>query len=397
MPFSELLVLELASVLAGPSVGQFLAEFGAEVVKIENAAAEGDVTRRWALPEEDASAERPAYFAAANWGKRSIALDLTREEGRRVLHDLARQADIAVASYKPGDAERLGADARTLCALNPRLIHASIVGYGEDDPRAGYDAVVQAEAGFTFMNGEAGGPPTKLPVALIDVLAAHQLKEAILVALLRRERTGEGAALSVSLLQAGVAALVNQATNYLVAGHVPQRLGSEHPNIAPYGTAFGTADGTEVVLAVGTDRQFAALCEVLGVPELASAPQFATNHKRVRNRLYLAHLLRERIGTWRRAELLRALAARHIPAGAVNDMAAVFEQPAARALVLEDAGSGLAGLRHVAFRLGGEPPPLAPPPRYAEHTRAVLADRLGYPPEDIERLTRSGAAVARDP
>ena len=391
-PFDDLVVLELASVLAGPSVGQFFAELGATVLKIENPATRGDVTRRWKLPAEDAGSDRSAYFAAANWGKRSLAVDLTSDDGQRVLHDLARTADVVVASYKPGGAERLGADADTLCSLNPRLIYAHVVGYDADDPRAGYDAVIQAESGFTAMNGEAGGPPLKMPVALIDVLAAHQLKEAVLVRLLERERTGEGGRVTVSLLQSGVAALVNQATNWLTAGHVPQRLGSEHPNIAPYGTIFPTADGESVVLAVGTDRQFAALCEALGLDDLAASPRFATNQQRVRHRVFLNHLLGERIAECERGALLGALAARGVPAGAVHDLPAVFAQPAAQAMVVEDDASAQVGVRHVAFRSGdAAPPPLAPPPRYGADTRAVLSERLGYASDEVERLIRTGA------
>jgi crotonobetainyl-CoA:carnitine CoA-transferase CaiB-like acyl-CoA transferase len=390
-PFDGLVVLELASVLAGPSVGQFFAELGATVLKVENPATGGDVTRRWKLPSEDAGADRSAYFAAANWGKQSLALDLTAPDGRAVLHDLARQADVVVASYKPGDAERLGADAGTLGALNPRLIYAHVVGY-PDSPRAGYDAVVQAESGFTAMNGEAGGPPVKMPVALIDVLAAHQLKEAVLIRLLERERTGRGGTATVSLLQSGVAALVNQATNWLTAGHVPQRMGSEHPNIAPYGTVFLTADGRSVVLAVGTDRQFAALCDVLGLGEIGASPRFATNQQRVRHRAFLNHLLGERVATFERDALLDALAERNVPAGAVNDLPAVFAQPAAEDMVVS--GDGVAGVRHVAFRLDDDArAPLAPPPPFAAHTRAVLTERLGYAADRVERLFRSGAVA----
>jgi crotonobetainyl-CoA:carnitine CoA-transferase CaiB-like acyl-CoA transferase len=389
--FDDLVVLELASVLAGPSVGQFFAELGATVLKVENPATEGDVTRRWKLPSEDPDTDRSAYFAAANWGKQSLAIDLTTDDGQRVLHDLARHADVVVASYKPGDTERLGADSATLCALNPRLIYAHVVGYDADDPRAGYDAVIQAESGFTAMNGEADAPPLKMPVALIDVLAAHQLKEAVLVRLLERERTGRGGPITVSLLQSGVAALVNQATNWLTAGHVPQRMGSEHPNIAPYGTVFPTADGDAVVLAVGTDRQFAALCEVLGLDDLAASPQFATNQKRVRHRPFLNHLLGERIAQRARDELLVALATRNVPAGAVNDLPAVFAQPAARAMVVRDEAGAQAGVRHVAFRLDdGEPSPVPAPPSYAAHTRGILTGRLGYSSDEVDRLLRSG-------
>jgi crotonobetainyl-CoA:carnitine CoA-transferase CaiB-like acyl-CoA transferase len=389
-PFADLVVVELASVLAGPSVGQFFAELGATVFKVENPATAGDVTRRWKLPSEPPSDDRSAYFAAANWGKQSLALDLTTPDGPRILHDLARRADIVVASYKPGDAERLGADAATLCALNSRLIYAHIVGYPDSD-RAGYDAVIQAESGFTFMNGAADGPPVKMPVALVDVLAAHQVKEAVLVRLWERERTGRGDSVTVSLFESAVAALANQATNWLTAGRAPQRLGSDHPNIAPYGTLFPTVDGEAVVLAVGTDRQFAALCDVLGLGEIAAAPSFATNQQRVRNRGFLNHLLAERIAEHRRDALLAALAERGIPAGAVNDLPAVFAHPAAEDMVVRDEASALAGVRHVAFRSDEDArPALTPPPRYAAHTREILTAYLGYSHGEVERLVDAG-------
>ena len=389
-PFADLVVVELASVLAGPSVGQFFAELGATVLKVENPATGGDVTRRWKLPSENADDDRSAYFTAANWGKRSLALDLRARDGQRVLHDLARRADLVVASYKPGDAKRLGADAATLRALNDRLIYAHIVGY-PDSERAGYDAVLQAETGFTFMNGAANGPPVKMPVALIDVLAAHQVKEAVLVRLWERERTGRGGTVTVSLFESGLAALVNQATNWLTASHAPQRMGSDHPNIAPYGTLFTTADGHAVVLAVGTNRQFTALCDVLRLGELAEAPRFATNSQRVRNRPFLNHLLAERIADFQRDELLAELAARHIPAGAVNDLPTVFAQATAQAAVVRDADGDLAAVRHVAFRTDGESPePIDPPPHYGAHTRVILTEHLGYTDDEVARLVRDG-------
>jgi len=371
LPLAGLRVLELAGVLAGPSVGQFCAELGADVIKVENAAAGGDVTRRWKLPEEDPEADRSAYFAAVNWGKRAVALDLRDPGGRATLHALAADADVAITAYKPGDAKALGADAETLRALNPRLIVLRLVGYGEDDTRPGYDAVIQAEAGFTHMNGDAAGPPTKLPVALMDVLAGHHLKEGLLLALLRRERTGEGGTVTVSLFGAAVASLANQAANYLTAGHVPGRTGSDHPNIAPYGTPFETASGA-VVLAVGTDAQFRALCEALGLPTLPDAPAFRTNQQRVRNRPFLHALLADAIRTWERDALLTALAERNVPAGAVRDLRAVFRQREAQVLVLRDEATGLAAVRTVAFTLdGAAPPPLAPPPPYDPAARAA--------------------------
>ncbi|MDX5435772.1 MAG: CoA transferase, partial [Pontibacter sp.] len=208
--FKDMLVLELASVLAGPSVGQFFAELGAQVLKVENAATHGDVTRSWKLGSEPADTDTPAYFCAANWGKSSLALNLAEPEQLQQLYTYVKRADVVIASYKPGDAEKLKVDYKTLQDLNPRLIYGHITGYGTHDSRAGYDAVVQAESGFMYLNGEPEGPPVKMPVALMDVLTAHQLKEGLLVALLHRERTGLGQLVQVSLLQAAVSALANQ-------------------------------------------------------------------------------------------------------------------------------------------------------------------------------------------
>ncbi|MGB3542990.1 CaiB/BaiF CoA transferase family protein, partial [Rubrivirga sp.] len=288
---SELLVVELAGVLAGPSVGMFFAEHGARVVKVEPP--HGDVTRRWHLPSEDPSDSRPAYFCAVNWGKESVVLDLKTTDGRRALHRLVARADIVISAFRPGAAPALESDAETLRAVNPHVIVLEVDGYGIEDERAGYDAVVQAESGFMALNGQADGPPTKMPVALVDVLAGHQLKEAALVALLERERTGLGTTARVSLLGAAVSSLANQASNWLTAGARPRRKGSAHPNIAPYGRPYPTAGG-DVVLAVGTDRQFAALCEALG---LEGEPAWTTNAGRVRDRAALDRVLEAALAT----------------------------------------------------------------------------------------------------
>ena len=250
-PLQGLKVLELASVLAGPSVGMFFAELGATVYKIENVTTHGDVTRKWKLPKEDADTDISGYFSSVNWGKSSFAVDLCREEGLNIIYELAAQCDIVLVSYKPGDAEKLRVDYPTLKRYNEKLIYSHITGYGLQNPRAGFDAIIQAESGFTFMNGQPDGPPTKMPVALMDVLAAHHLKEAILLALYYREKTGKGQYIEASLFKAGVSSLANQATNWLVGRAIPQRMGSDHPNIVPYGTIFKTADGKEIVLAHG--------------------------------------------------------------------------------------------------------------------------------------------------
>ncbi|MEO1478650.1 MAG: CaiB/BaiF CoA-transferase family protein, partial [Bacteroidota bacterium] len=267
---------------------------------------------------------------------------------------------------------------------------ASISGYGPDNPRAGYDAVVQAESGWMFMNGAPDGPATKLPVALVDVLAAHQLKQAILVALLQRERTGEGTAVHVALLDAAVSALVNQASNWLTAGHSPQRMGSAHPNIAPYGSLFRTADGHDLLLAVGTDRQFAHLCAVLGLDALPDDPRFATNAARVRHRVALEAQLAPPILTHERDDLLADLHALHVPAGGVRSLPEVFAEPGPQAQVVR--ADGLAAVRQAAFRMeGAATKDLAPPPAYASDTASVLRDRLGLDAPETARLAEVGA------
>lgn len=389
--FDDLLVLELASVLAGPSVGQFFAELGATVIKVENPRTNGDVTRRWTAPSAEATDDdRSAYFCCCNHGKQSIALDLSTEDGQDLLHELTREADVVLASYRPGTAEALGADYETLSAVNPDLIYGHVTGYGPERNRAGYDAVLQAESGFMHMNGSPEGPPTKLPVALMDVLAAHQLKEGLLVALLRRERGGDGAYVPVSLVQAAVSGLANQATNWLVAGYSPQRMGSAHPNIAPYGTPYETGDGPPLVLAVGTDRQFAALCDVIDRPTLADDPRFATNAQRAKHREALTRVLEDRFAHFKTEALLDALHDRNVPAGVVRDVPAVFDQPMAQKMVL-DPGEGPAGLRQTAFpHPDDDAPSLAPPPHYAQHTTAILRERLGYSSERIKTFQDAG-------
>jgi len=391
-PLAGLRVLELASVLAGPSVGQFLAELGADVVKVENRKTKGDVTRTWKL-KGDSSDGPTAYFSCCNLGKRSIALDASGQQGRELCRRLAAASDVVLASYKPGDAEKLGLDAAKLRAENPRLVYAQITGYGLQDPRVGYDALIQAEAGFTFMNGSPGeaGRPTKMPVALVDLLAAHQLKEAIMLALLRRERSGEGAHVHVSLMSAAVASLANQATGYLIAGAIPQRMGSDHPSICPYGTDFLDKDGHPLVLAVGSDAQFRTLCEVLDCSELAEDSRFARNVDRVAHRQELVQLLAQRIAQRCRDDILEQLKLKKVPAGAIADMATVFEAPQAEALVVRNSQSQAMGLRQVAW-LGDDATAAEPrkPPGFGEHTAEVLEEVLQLDGAAIQKLVDDG-------
>ncbi len=369
----DIKVLELASVLAGPSVGQFFAELGAEVIKVENSKTQGDVTRSWKSAGEQTD-DRSAYFCAVNWGKKSIALDLTSEQGKHVVQQLAAQSDIVIASYKPGDAEKLGVAYEQLKVHNPQLIYGQISGYGSNDPRVGYDAVIQAEAGFMFMNGEPGGPSLKMPVALIDVLAGHQLKEALLLALLNRARKGEGCRVEVSLLQTALASLANQGSNYLVAGKVPQKQGSTHPNIAPYGDLFTTQDGKEILLAVGNDKQFHDLCAILGVLSLATQSAYATNQSRVQHREQLFHALHARIGTLHSSALMPQLHKQKIPAGIIQNIQQAFEMPQALPLLVH--GDGLKGVKTFVAEFNTAETGhvhLSPPPHLGEHNSEILA------------------------
>jgi crotonobetainyl-CoA:carnitine CoA-transferase CaiB-like acyl-CoA transferase len=408
-------VIELANVLAGPTVCQFLAELGAEVIKIENTTTQGDVTRTWRLENDPDDSSVTAYFSCCNLGKQSVALDLRDSRGLAAVHAMVQNADVVVASYKPGDAEKLKVDYQTLSRLNPSLVYAQITGYGLDDARAGYDAVIQAESGFQFMNGEAApAPPTKMPVALMDLLAAHQLKEGILASMWQRERDGSGNFVSVSLMGAGVSALANQATGYLKAEAIPQRIGSDHPSICPYGTVFECGDGGLITLAVGSDKQFANLCDVLGCPDVARDERYQTNPARVQHRENCKMMMREMILKVDRPTLLKELRANSVPAGGVNNMADVFAQKQAEDLVVRDEHGAPLGVRQVAFvnnssggsgnsgsggSSGGSSGEsitsvsLLPPPEYAEHTKEVLMQYLDE--REVEELIEEGVVEQR--
>jgi crotonobetainyl-CoA:carnitine CoA-transferase CaiB-like acyl-CoA transferase len=369
--FTRLKVLELASVLAGPSVGQFFAELGAEVIKVENPHTGGDVTRSWRTAGEQTD-DRSAYFCSCNWGKKSVLLDLTSATERQRVIQLAHQSDIVIASYKPGDAEKLGVGYEQIRQHHPSVIYGMITGYGPDDPRVGYDAVIQAESGFMDLNGEASGPPTKMPVALIDVLAAHQLKEGLLLALLKRERTGIGGFVEVSLMETALSSLANQATNWLVGGQVPARQGSAHPNIAPYGDTFKTSDGKLLLLAVGSDRQFENLLKVLGQnPSDTEWRSFKTNPERVKRREALTSHLTRAVAGFSGEFLANELNKHKIPGGLVRNVKEALSDPLL--LPIQLSHEGLTGMRGFVAAGLQRPAQIAPPPHLGEHTDEVLA------------------------
>jgi crotonobetainyl-CoA:carnitine CoA-transferase CaiB-like acyl-CoA transferase len=333
--FKDLKVVELAGVLAGPSAGYFFAELGATVVKIENPKTNGDVTRSWKLKGEDAKAKTSAYFWSINGLKEFVSLDITQEKDLQKLYALIKEADIVISNYKKGDDKKLKVDYPTLSKLKPDLIYASINGFGSDSPRTAYDLILQAESGFMFMNGEANSVPTKMPVALIDLLAGHQLKEAILIALIKKLKDKKGSHITVSLFDSAVASLANQATNWLIGNHLPVASGSLHPNIAPYGELFLTKDKQYITFAIGSNKQFESLCSVINNNSLPKDPKFSTNQNRVKNRSELYSILNNHISKFQFKELLKTCEKNEIPMGKIRNMKEVFELPEAKLLLRE--------------------------------------------------------------
>ena len=329
-------VLDLSRVLAGPWASQLLADLGADVLKVERPGA-GDDTRGWGPPwiEGEGGERLSAYFSSANRGKASLALDIADPGGAALVRRLANVADVYIENFKVGGLARYGLDPAALRAANPRLVTCSITGFGQDGPyagRAGYDFIIQGMGGFMSITGrpdeEPGGGPMKAGVALTDILTGLYASNAILAALARRARTGEGAAIDVALFDVQAAVLANQAANFLVTGSAPRRLGNAHPNIVPY-QSFAVADG-EITIAVGNDAQFRRLARILGEPGWGEDPRFATNAARVDNRAALvpaiARVMLDRPG----ADWLAQFEAAGIPAGPINDLAALFADPQIR-------------------------------------------------------------------
>ncbi|WJS86668.1 CoA transferase [Paracoccus sp. TOH] len=349
-PLKGLRVVELARILAGPWIGQTLADLGAEVIKVE--APEGDDTRRWGppfieRPRPDGSTETvAAYFHAANRGKTSVICDFNDPADLERLKRLIDEADVLVENFKLSGLRKFGLDHASLSARNPRLVYASITGFGQDGPRAaqpGYDFLVQGMSGIMDLTGEPAGEPQKVGVAWIDIFTGLYGVIAVQAALAERERSGLGQHLDLSLLDCGVAVLANQATNYLLGGAVPHRLGNAHPNIVPY-QLFPALDG-HLIIACGNDRQFAALCRVLALADLARDPDYATNPARVANRARLVPLLVQATRRFTRSALITALEAAGVPAGPVNDVAEALAEPQVRARGLQIAPEGIPGLR----------------------------------------------------
>ncbi|MFV3076340.1 CaiB/BaiF CoA transferase family protein [Niveispirillum fermenti] len=399
-------VLDLSRVLAGPWCTQILADFGADVIKVE-APGVGDDTRSWGPPDLPAEpgwdgAGESAYYLSCNRNKRSLAVNLATAEGQALIRRLAAGADILVENFKVGGLGKYGLDYASLSAINPRLVYCSITGFGQTGPyadRPGYDFVAQAMGGMMSITGEKDGPPIKPGVALADVSTGLYAAVSIMMALRHAERTGEGQHIDCSLLDTQITMLANQALSYLVGGKAPGRLGNAHPTVVPY-RVFDAADGP-IVVAVGNNGQYAALCAVLGVPELAIDPRFDTNARRVVNRAALEPMLQEIIARHKVADLMAQFPARGVPAGPVNDIGQVFQDPfvQARGTVHHFQRADGVDVPSVAYpsRLSATPARFdRPPPRLGEHTRDALADWLGLDGPELDALKQAGVIADRN-
>lgn len=383
-PLQGLKVLELARILAGPWVGQLLADLGADVVKVERPGA-GDDTRGWGPPfieGADGGDLSAAYFHSCNRGKRSIAVDFETPEGQELVRKLAAHADVVIENFKVGGLKKYGLDYESLKSVNPRLVYCSITGFGQNGPyaaRAGYDFMIQGLGGIMDLTGDPEGEPQKIGVAYVDIFTGVYSVVGILAALRRRDVTGEGAHLDMALLDVQTSVLANQAMNYLASGKAPRRMGNAHPNIVPY-QVFPVADG-HVIVAVGNDGQFARFVAVLGRPELAQEERFSTNAGRVRHRPELVPILTELTLKTTRDALLSALEAQGVPAGPINTVADVFADPqvVARGMRVDLPAAAAKGGTIPSVRspivLDGEPMAAGrPSPRLGEHTDDVLND-----------------------
>lgn len=396
---SHIRVLDLTRVLAGPWCAQTLADFGADVIKVERPGA-GDDTRHWGPPylkdADGADTAEAAYYLAANRNKRSVTVDIATPEGQQIVRELAAQSDVVLENYKVGQLKKYGLDYESLRAVKPDLVYCSVTGFGQTGPyahRAGYDFIVQGIGGFMSItgerDGEPGGGPQKAGVAIADLATGLYSTIAVLAALAHRDRTGEGQYIDMALLDVQVALLANMNTNFLASGKPPVRWGNAHPNIVPYQT-FQTRDGW-IIVAVGNDGQFRKFVEAGGRPGLADDERFATNPSRVRHRDTLVPILAEMVKARDKADWIGALEAAGVPCGPINDLDEVFdnEQVIARGMQVSlphPCGADVKLVRNP-IRMSATPPDArTAPPLLGAQTEDVLRDMLGYDDERIAAL-----------
>jgi formyl-CoA transferase len=391
-PLSELLVLDLSRVLAGPFATMMLADLGAEVIKVERPGS-GDDTRQWGPPWAGGES---AYYLSVNRNKKSITLDLKTEQAREIVRELACRADVLVENWLPGTMEKWGLGYDDLCQINPGLVYCSITGYGQTGPqrgRPGYDFVIQAEGGIMSVTGPVEGPPMKVGVAIVDLTAGMFATVAILAALQERARSGRGQYIDMALLDAQVAWLANVGSNFLISGERPDRYGNAHPNIVPYET-FATSDGW-IAVGVGNDRQWQRLCAATEWDDLAKDDRFATNPLRVERRDDLIPILQARFKTRSSEDWVTALADAGIPCGPIRCIDQVFSDPQilSRGMLtqLSHPTAGSVQMAGSPFKLSRTQVRIhAPPPLLGEHTAEVLKQHLGFSSTDIERLRDAG-------
>jgi len=407
-PLSHLTVLDLSRVLAGPWCTQLLADLGATVIKIERPGT-GDDTRAWGPPflkdADGHDTSEAAYYLACNRGKQSVAVDFTKPQGQRIVRDLALQADVLIENFKVGGLAKYGLDYASIAALNPRLVYASITGFGQDGPyadRAGYDFIIQGMSGFMSVTGERddlpGGGPQKAGVAITDLMTGMYAAVAILAALAHRDRTGAGQHVDLALFDSAVAMMAVMGMNHLIAGTPPMRAGNAHQNIVPY-QVFACADG-HLILAVGNDGQFAKFCDIAGHPEWARDERFARNENRVRHRETLVPLVAAAVALRKQRDWLAALEAVGVPCGPINKLDQVFADPQLRSRGMKlDLPHPLAGSVpqvNVPVKMSGTPPaPEHPPPLLAEHTLLVLRERLALSDDALAALAAEGVIGIR--
>ncbi|WP_217569549.1 CaiB/BaiF CoA-transferase family protein [Mesorhizobium sp. GbtcB19] len=381
-PLKGIRVIELARILAGPWAGQLLADLGADVIKVESPDG-GDDTRKWGPPfvmSHDGENLSAAYYHSCNRGKRSIAVDFSKPEGAETLRKLVATADVLIENFKLGGLKKYGLDYESLKAINPRLVYCSITGFGQDGPyapRAGYDFIIQAMAGMMSITGEPGREPQKAGVAISDLFTGLYSVIAIQAALRHAEKTGEGQHIDMALFDSQISALGNQNLNYLVSGKSPVQMGNAHMNIAPY-EVLPVRDG-HIILAVGNDGQFGKFCAVVGLGDLPSNPDFATNPARVANRAKLRERIIETLAAFDRDPLLAKLEAAGVPASPINTIGQMFDDPQTIArgmrLDLDDGhGNSLPSVRAPMVMSGTPLVYERPSPRLGEHTDEILAE-----------------------